>query len=65
MNQPSTPVTLSNINIPFGRLVIIMLKWMLAAIPALILFYIVILTLVLIGAGMGFGLTALTALTHH
>ena len=45
MNQPSTPVTLSNINIPFGRLVIIMLKWMLAAIPALILFYIVILTL--------------------
>jgi hypothetical protein len=62
MSQPSTPVTVSNIDIPFGRLVLIMLKWMLAAIPALILFYIVIGALVLLGAGMGLGLSSLT---HH
>jgi len=38
---------------------------MLAAIPAIILFYIVIATLVLIGTGLGLGLTALAPLTQH
>ncbi len=36
---PSTPTTLTDIDIPFGRLVIIMLKFMLASIPALLCFY--------------------------
>lgn len=40
--QASTPTTVTDINIPFGRLVMIMLKLMLASIPALILFYIII-----------------------
>jgi hypothetical protein len=35
----STPTTITDINIPFGRLVMIMVKFMFASIPALILFY--------------------------
>lgn len=41
MNQnQSTPTVITDINIPFGRLVVIMLKMMLAAIPAILIFYI-------------------------
>jgi hypothetical protein len=40
MNEvPSTPVTVTNIDIPFGRLVTIMLKMMLASIPAILIMY--------------------------
>jgi hypothetical protein len=40
MNEvPSTPVTVTNIDIPFGRLVTIMLKMMLASIPAILILY--------------------------
>ena len=45
MNQnpitPPTPTTVTDIDIPFGRLVAIILKVMLASIPAIILFYII------------------------
>lgn len=34
-----TPVTITNVDIPFGRLVMIILKVMLASIPAMIVFY--------------------------
>jgi hypothetical protein len=42
MNQNqsrSAPITVTDVNIPFGRLVVIILKFMLASIPALIVFY--------------------------
>ena len=43
MNQtPSTPVTITNIDIPFGRLILIILKWMFASIPAMIIFYLIV-----------------------
>ena len=35
----STGVTLTDIDIPFGRLVVIMLKAMLASIPAILILY--------------------------
>jgi len=34
-------VTLTNVDIPFGRMVVIILKWTLASIPALILMWLV------------------------
>ncbi len=40
MNEtPSTPTTITDIDIPFGRLVAIMLKMMLASIPAILILY--------------------------
>lgn len=40
MNEtPSTPTTITDIDIPFGRLVVIMLKMMLASIPAVLIMY--------------------------
>jgi hypothetical protein len=41
--NPSSPssVTVRDIDIPFGRLVAVLLKLMLAAIPAMILFYLI------------------------
>tara|TARA_R110002111_G_scaffold6206_1_gene27691 strand:- start:116 stop:307 length:192 start_codon:yes stop_codon:yes gene_type:complete len=41
MNVNNENMTIRDIDIPFGRLVVIMLKIMLAAIPAIILFYII------------------------
>ena len=38
-NERSTSTVIRNIDIPFSRLVAIMLKFMFASIPALILFY--------------------------
>lgn len=35
-------VSVTNINIPFGRMVVIILKWMLASIPALALFWLIL-----------------------
>jgi len=45
---PSTPTTLTDIDIPFGRLVIIMLKFMLASIPAVLCFYAIVGAVVLV-----------------
>jgi len=39
---PSTPTTITDIDIPFGRLVVIILKFMLASIPAVICMYVII-----------------------
>jgi hypothetical protein len=44
----STPTTITDIDIPFGRLVVIILKTMLASIPAIILFYALFIALALI-----------------
>lgn len=41
-NNTSTPTTVTDIDIPFSRMVMIMLKLMFASIPALILFYLFI-----------------------
>ena len=58
---PASPTVITDINIPFGRLVVIILKTMLASIPALIIFYAImfaisILFLLAVGGG--------TLLTH-
>jgi len=47
---PGTPVTITNIDIPFGRLILIILKWMFASIPAMIFFYLIVGGIVLIFA---------------
>lgn len=39
-NEPAS-ITIRDIDIPFGRLVAILLKTMFAAIPAIILFYLI------------------------
>jgi hypothetical protein len=47
-------VTLTDIDIPFGRMISIMLKLMLAAIPAILLLYAVIFGIALLfGLGLG------------
>ena len=35
-------ITVTDIDIPYNRLVVILLKWMVAAIPAILLFYMLI-----------------------
>ena len=55
-------ITLTNIDIPFGRMIIIILKVMLASIPAMLLLYAVIFGIMLLfGLGLG-GCAALMAL---
>ena len=47
-------ITITDIRIPFGRMVAIILKWMLAAIPAILLMYLIIFGIALIfGIGLG------------
>ena len=49
MNEYGTTIT--NVDIPFGRMVMIILKVMLASIPAMILFYLIMLPIMLLFAG--------------
>ena len=47
-------VTITDVDIPFGRMIAIILKWMLAAIPAIILMYLILFGIALIfGVGLG------------
>jgi hypothetical protein len=47
-------VTLTDIDIPFGRMVMIILKWMLASIPAILLMWLIIGLIALVfGVGIG------------
>lgn len=49
--QVTLGVTLTNVDIPFSRMVVIILKWMLASIPALALFWVILtLTAVVLSA---------------
>jgi hypothetical protein len=60
MNEaPSTPTTITDIDIPFGRLVAVMLKVMLASIPAVIILYAIMFAFALILMGVLGGGTAL------
>ncbi len=55
-------VTVNDIDIPFGRMVVILLKLMLAAIPAALLFYCIMIPIfLLVGLGLG-GCAALCSL---
>jgi len=55
--------TITDVRIPFGRMVAIILKWMLASIPAIILLYIVMALLsLLMFAVIGGGAVGLGAL---
>ncbi len=59
MNVNRTTVT--DVAIPFGRMAIIILKFMLASIPAVLLFYVIMIPVfMLFGLGLG-GCTALMA----
>lgn len=60
MSENNTTIT--DIRIPFGRMVAIILKWMLASIPAVILMYLIMFGIMLIcGVGLG-GIAALFSL---
>ncbi|CAN5462538.1 hypothetical protein BH23VER1_BH23VER1_22770 [soil metagenome] len=48
LNYTPTPTTITDINIPFGRLIIVMLKFMLASIPAILIMYAIIAAITLI-----------------
>ncbi len=54
MEQQGQPVTITDVDIPFGRLVAIILKVMLASIPAILLFY-AVLAAIMLAAAMAFG----------
>lgn len=66
MNSPSPytpaphPVTVTDIDIPFGRMVVLILKFMLASIPAVILMYAIMAAVGLLAFGLLGGLGALT-----
>ena len=49
MDEQNTVIT--DIQIPFGRMVAIILKWMLASIPAMILMYLIMFGIMIIFAG--------------
>ena len=53
--------TITNIDIPFGRLVVIILKFMLAAIPAMLLMYAIFGIILLIVMTLFGGLAALSS----
>lgn len=58
MNQR---MAVTDVRIPFGRMVIVIFKWMLASIPAAILLWLIVAAITLIfGAGIG-GCAALVA----
>jgi len=67
MNDPiDNRTVIKDIDIPFGRLVAIMLKFMLAAIPAMILFYMLCFGLILLFAVLfGGGAALLNGIMHH
>ncbi|MCT8971935.1 MULTISPECIES: hypothetical protein [Microbaculum] len=50
--ETNSRVTLTDIDIPFGRLVVIFIKWGLAAIPAAIIISLVISLLMFVFAGL-------------
>jgi hypothetical protein len=52
-------ITLTDIRIPFGRMVAIILKWMLASIPAILLMYVILFGIFLLFAGGLGGFAAL------
>ena len=56
VQPPAAPhrVSIADIHIPFWRLVVIMIKWMFAAIPAAIIFSIIV-TLITIAFAAAFG----------
>ena len=51
--------TITDINIPFGRMIVIILKWMLASIPAIILMYMIMFGIILLFVGGLGGFAAL------
>jgi hypothetical protein len=57
MNKNETTIT--DVRIPFGRMVAIILKWMLASIPAILLMYLIMFVFMLLFAG---GIGSLAAL---
>ena len=57
MEQHETTIT--DIRIPFGRMVAIILKWMLASIPAILLMYIIMFGIMLVFVGGLGGFAAL------
>lgn len=60
MNEHNDSTTIRDIDIPFGRLVVIMLKIMFAAIPAVLLFYIICgIVFAIFAMIFGFGTSAL------
>lgn len=58
MPEPRQPITLTDIDIPFTRLVVIFIKWSLAAIPAAIIVSLIISLVMMLFAGLfgGIGL---------
>jgi len=61
--KQDTGLVLRDIDIPFGRMVAILLKIMLAALPAIVLFYTIVFALALLFfVAFGGGLAALGAL---
>jgi len=53
--------TITDVNIPFGRMIVIILKWMLASIPAMIVMYIIMFGIMLLFVGGVGGLAALSS----
>lgn len=59
MDEQRTVIT--DVQIPFGRMIAIILKWMLASIPAILLMYFIMFIIMLILAGGLGGFSALMA----
>ncbi len=63
---PDRKITIQDIDIPFGRMVSIMLKVMIASIPAMLLFYAIFgILAVIVMAIFGGGAALLQGMSHH
>jgi hypothetical protein len=45
-------VVITDIDIPFGKIIVIILKWTLAAIPAILLFYGILFIILMLSGGV-------------
>mgnify|MGYP000103172212 CR=1 FL=1 len=63
--DPNSRVTLADIDIPFGRLVLIFIKWGLAAIPAAIIISIIMSVVMMVLTGIFGGMGAMMGGFHR
>ncbi len=63
--DPNTPVTITDVEIPFFRLVVIFIKWTLAAIPAAIIVSLIMGVIMALLAGVFGGMGAMMGGFQH
>ena len=58
-------VIITDIKMPFWSMVVFMIKWAIASIPAIIILYILVILVAAVFWGIGFGLEGFWGETYH